>query len=117
MEEEEVAEAEGQQYTMQQLQYTNPHVEHVIAHDNTSSSSSSSPLPSSSSSSPLLNQYSRLGVTLSSLTLGLLGCIFVANAILFANRNVVVTSSLQRSDPSDIADYFAAYTIISSFQK
>jgi hypothetical protein len=109
MEEEEVAEAEGQQYTMQQLQYTNPHVEHVIAHDNTSSSSSSSPLPSSSSSSPLLNQYSRLGVTLSSLTLGLLGCIFVANAILFANRNVVVTSSLQRSDPSDIADYFAAY--------
>ena len=48
----------------------------------TPTSSSSSSLSSSPSSSlPLLGQYSRLGVTLSSLTLGLLACIFAAKRI------------------------------------
>jgi hypothetical protein len=57
----------------------------------------------------LYHEYSRLGVTLSALTLGLLGCIFVANAVLFANRNITVLSSLQRSDPSDISNYYTAF--------
>jgi len=72
-------------------------------------SSSSSSLSSSPSSLPSLGQYSRLGVTLSSLTLGLLACIFAANSVLFANRNVNVTVALQRSDPSVIADYFVSF--------
>jgi len=80
-------------------------IAHIHLNDTSTNLSQPKPLPIHY----LYHEYSRLGVILSALTLGLLGCILVANAVLFANRNITVISSLQRSDPSDISNYYTAF--------